>query len=471
MTKSDCTKHKHHSNNGKGNRREFQTSEGARSKHKTLESESTSIIRELSCRLEALEKRVANQEQLTVPKDYFKRIINKLVNKQLKISPHDSSIVFKSIGTQYYPIEKLEKELKIKRANKATKYRNVQIQQNDRRNYVVNPVLFQSEINNSAPLKPAGHEVNNINSKLLRMKPLSAISDYFLKKRESDKKSLNLSSSKTKSSPLENFYRWGEEIIKPGFDLKTKILSLLAEQVGSIKNAKFTSYKNINNDPSISSNIRVKPKMASTSDCKEFQINSISKIKILHKPSNNEDLQSLPVTSNKTLKKMLNLMSEKIYNDHVKPTVDSIKHEQRSINNDNFSQVFNIKKAMDDVFEKINLNENNIKISNTSNIMKSKSICNREEWRADFLEPLEVPSSIKSNACNSKRYSKPTKIMKKSGIPIRVINATAAESISSSNVKFKEASQPHNIEQFQSTTNKSDFKCIRLRDYFKPKYK
>ncbi|KAF2894986.1 hypothetical protein ILUMI_11186 [Ignelater luminosus] len=408
-------------------------------KTKVSDDASYWIIRELSTRLEALEVRVAAQEQRAVPKEYFKRIINKLWHRNnpdgsqfiMRANNMDRNVRLKDHSTQY-SVESFENSLKSKRDIKPVKHRNVQIQQNTRKSCCVNPVFIVQD----HEMPPLCNELQDNFSKNVSAKAVNAVSDFFVKKSDSGKKCDDPIIPKEKSSPMDTFWKWGEEIIKPGFDLKTKILSLLDEQFKSAKHASDTEQKSVAL-PKRSE--RKTNTQESTSKLKENNNKPSSPIvtekkETFHDINQSKNEENFPRSSSRTLKKMLDMMSEKIYNEHVKPTVEAIKQEQKCFNNENTKQIDNIKAAMDAALSRINTKEVHVCHSTCKNV----SILPHDnyEWQKDFLEPLEVPAALKRRVDDYN--TKLNRLTKRSGIPVRVSNMSPTDSTLSDPFKPKE---------------------------------
>ncbi|KAB0800620.1 hypothetical protein PPYR_06360 [Photinus pyralis] len=160
------------------------------------------IIRELALRLRALEERVALQERSTVPKDYFKRVIKRILDLQATISQRNQCDVgAHTAGTQYNFNQSEEFD---RRSRSKIRQRNVQIQQGYAKRYYVSPMLEESS----------------------SQKIFSAISSLFP----------NLNYERINDC----FLKWGKEAINPGADLKAKIIDLLDEKLLNSSNLKET---------------------------------------------------------------------------------------------------------------------------------------------------------------------------------------------------------------------------------------
>ncbi|KAF5307361.1 hypothetical protein FQR65_LT07078 [Abscondita terminalis] len=342
------------------------TSEGA--DNQDAESTDTSnmdeqyyIIREIARRLKNLEDRVTIQEQCAVPKDYFKKVIKKILNIQGSISQQNVGGVgtfgaARHCGTQYgfdFP-DDLEKKSKSR-----VKQRNVQIQQGYGKKYMINP-LEVDVMDTTSETNPQSVETNVGN------KAISAITDFFSKLGH-DKKEEN------KAYAIDAFWKWGEEIIRPGVDLKMKILCLLDEKIqSSSKGSDFKPKRN------------------------KRKISLLSLTETTHPLFN---------SSSCTMKRMIDLMSEKIYHDHVKPTVDAIKEEQKNLQKENNENMYIMKNEMEAAILKINTNQSNA--------------C---EVKDDYLECVIKPEEEFSCVKTSKAI--------KSGIPIRIGKTSVIDSVS-----------------------------------------
>ncbi|XP_023310936.1 uncharacterized protein LOC111691805 [Anoplophora glabripennis] len=138
-------------------------------------------FKQLSTKIRQLEERLSIQEEKSVPRDYFKRIITKLVNHLSKITNYAS---YDSPSTR--PKSKETKEYKA------------------REKYCIHPVL-------------------------LGQKPSKVDIDEFLPT------TTTFDCTDKYQQTTDNFWRWGEEILKPGIDLKNKIVMLLEETLHNLK--------------------------------------------------------------------------------------------------------------------------------------------------------------------------------------------------------------------------------------------
>ncbi|KAF5289493.1 hypothetical protein FQA39_LY15048 [Lamprigera yunnana] len=255
-------------------------------------------IKELGKKLAGLEERITFQEQTTVTKEYFKRIIKKVINMRDMTSQQNVSSTVKTssarnCGTQYSfdGSKKTSKKKKVKQ-------RNVQIQQGYSSRYMINPLEIAGNKIHSEVVSSSLDSTGN--------KAFSTITDCFAKQEE-DK---NLSEILTTT---ENYLTCGEETTEPRLDLKTKVMVLVEEKV-----------------------------------------ESPTTIKENHKTVLEKSNEKI---SNHKVHDMINLMTEKNYNNHIKPTVDAIKKDKKKFKKENAQNNFNMKAEMETAFIKISLDK------------------------------------------------------------------------------------------------------------------
>ncbi|XP_045465247.1 uncharacterized protein LOC123674447 [Harmonia axyridis] len=134
-------------------------------------------------RVKILEERMDIQEERAVPKDYFKRIITKIISHFSPKDPYRNDFQIRDSDSSSYVVQ--------------PRYKN---------NYSVNTLLVDK--------KASQKGMNDKSDKHEHLKKLLS----------------NLTENMpegTKTELAENFWQWGGEILKPGVDLKNKILSLL----------------------------------------------------------------------------------------------------------------------------------------------------------------------------------------------------------------------------------------------------
>ncbi|CAH0553432.1 unnamed protein product [Brassicogethes aeneus] len=148
---------------------------------------------QLTKKINELEERLAAHEERSVAKDYFKRIITKLVTHITKITSGGSQD--KIHTTNHYREKYPEKytERYVDHYSDKYQYRSTFDQR-----YHVNPMLFSD----STPQK----EMKSLNS---------------IEKETCD--------SNTQSDDIDGFWKWGGEILRPGIDLKNKIVQLMED--------------------------------------------------------------------------------------------------------------------------------------------------------------------------------------------------------------------------------------------------
>lgn len=158
----------------------------------------TNNIQHIKLRLKSLEDRVTHQEESAVTKEYFKKIMGKLItychtkteNAQI---PNTFDAKENGVQCNMHNSKYTSKSQTVKQKHT---YKPDQC-------FCVTPMVVENE---------KGDENKESQSRLLDL----------------SKSILNMNKT------LESFCKWGEEIIKPGFDLKSKIMSLLDEKLSTI---------------------------------------------------------------------------------------------------------------------------------------------------------------------------------------------------------------------------------------------
>lgn len=140
----------------------------------------------LSAKIKSLEARLSAQEDKTVPKDYFRKIITKLVANISKLSsPSQTHLPSSSRRSRAYSTD--------------------------------------------------DHSYENFRQKHTKTYNVSS----------NDTKTFTRPSSKKTSSSVNDtpFWKWGEEVLRPGIDIKNKIGQLLEETIKNLKGSKPSSGK------------------------------------------------------------------------------------------------------------------------------------------------------------------------------------------------------------------------------------
>ncbi|XP_066252695.1 uncharacterized protein [Euwallacea similis] len=159
---------------GYKNLKEIVTGDNSHEQYETL-------FKLLSMRIDELEKRVLMQEKKAVPKDYFRKIITKLVNHFSKL-------------TQYTTARQP--------SQRDNEYRATRSKSKTNSKYYVNPAPIRN------PYK------------------LSAEKEYEPKP---------CSSSESHRGPSETLWKWGEEVLVSGRDLKNRVVFLFEETLKYMK--------------------------------------------------------------------------------------------------------------------------------------------------------------------------------------------------------------------------------------------
>lgn len=179
------------------------------------------VLHKLHKRLTSLEDRVASQEENAVSKEYFKKIMGKLLTcckKTTENSIHPKTEIKKDNSVQCSmkdTINVRHKDVKVQSDLKPKRTHNYLTGQN----YCINSALLQnSHLDRNSETHNYSHPQNfrgRKNQKIQDGEPREMGSDN--RKEETDR-----------------FWKWGEEIIKPGFDLKNKIISLLDDALQNL---------------------------------------------------------------------------------------------------------------------------------------------------------------------------------------------------------------------------------------------
>ncbi|XP_028138425.1 uncharacterized protein LOC114332845 [Diabrotica virgifera virgifera] len=144
-------------------------------------------FKHLTDKIRTLEERIAAQEQKAVPKDYFKRIVTKLVTHISKVAGNGSQQIKIEASVPATAANK-SKQCYVSTVNKSSDLPNPK--------FIVNPVSVQNE--------------NLLNDKL---PPTDVLYSDSLRK-------------------------WGEDLLKPGIDLKNKIISVMEVTLNNLKKSK-----------------------------------------------------------------------------------------------------------------------------------------------------------------------------------------------------------------------------------------
>nr|XP_022920358.1 uncharacterized protein LOC111428879 [Onthophagus taurus] len=169
----------------------------------TKSQDQLTLLREINSRIKDLEKRITVQEENAVPRDYLKHVLHKLLS-QYKDQQKPQNL--RNTGTQYIV------EHKEKYPQQAPQQVPQQPTKKDgkSRHYQVHTLLHTTTAPTGIPKLGIGEPSTTSHN---------------------TSTDLGISSgSKLKKQPL---YFWGEEVVSPGCDLKTKILNLLDEKMGN----------------------------------------------------------------------------------------------------------------------------------------------------------------------------------------------------------------------------------------------
>ncbi|KAL1506139.1 hypothetical protein ABEB36_005558 [Hypothenemus hampei] len=146
------------------------------------------IFKLLSVRISELEKRILQQEQKAVPKDYFKKIITKLVNHLSKLTQYTTE---ERIATNSQRDRDRDRDLLAP---------HTKLKPSDKNKYYVNPVLVENTYKVQA-------------EKDYEPKPCSS----------------------AEPSRGESIWKWGEDFLTTGKDLKDKVVVLLEDTLRNLR--------------------------------------------------------------------------------------------------------------------------------------------------------------------------------------------------------------------------------------------
>ncbi|CAH1984978.1 unnamed protein product [Acanthoscelides obtectus] len=149
-------------------------------------------FQQLSTRIKELETRMAIQEEKSVPKDYFRRIITKLVTHITKAAP--SNVKMQSGSPRKYAVPEPKRD----------KYSPLY-------HKVVQPIIVE---------EPARHHQYPGRTRA-----------------EIDQNAIHTSSKQTRHTEhsSSSAWKWREEILKPGIDLKNRIIALMEDTLNALK--------------------------------------------------------------------------------------------------------------------------------------------------------------------------------------------------------------------------------------------
>lgn len=242
----------------------------------SISSATPAIIKELNERVRLLEIRIQRHEAKAVSKDYFKKVINKIVSylqprydqvlhfDQVQNTPHK-----RNISTQ---------------CSKAVLKRDLLMNKYYGDQYCVRTVLTDDNVNK-------GHFSKTISDK----KPEHAEDP-----------------AESSSSHMQCFWKWGEEVVKPGIDLKDKMVALLEEKLSNFKSV---SQKRPTMDIQISCVESDKTLFLRGSDTKVPSKERKSTIAKTQVSTGDQDASQF--------KNILDAMSTKIYEDYIQDKISN----------------------------------------------------------------------------------------------------------------------------------------------------
>lgn len=324
------------------------------------------IVNDLCEKLKTLESAIQAQEEKFVTKEYLKIVVDKIISyvtarpdRSMKTNRFNSVPVRKSIATQC-------SKTFIKKDIATLKITPLKRKQNDR--------IVGSAI--SSPKNTIAH-CNLTNTSISDKETVVSVKtftgrDYMSGGGENAKHNTDV------------FWKWGDEVIKPGFDLKNKIAQLISERFSGPKPSK-----------SSSSSKRIDTNAESSSEKTLYLCGSENQANTAAEERKSKD----SINGGSNFKKMLDIMSEKIYTDYINDQKSSKKSQ--ALEQTKFPR--DVKKAVnDDVFKR-----------NMQNARKKT-----ESLRKDEVEEKEtnVAEKIKDSNIPIKRNPS-QKSLKRSLIP------------------------------------------------------
>ncbi|VEN45896.1 unnamed protein product [Callosobruchus maculatus] len=158
-------------------------------------------FKQLSAKIRELEARLAIQEEKSVPKDYFRRIITKLVTHITKIAPNNVKPQ-SSTSRKYSPPEPC-RDCRDKRDKYSPLYHK----------YVVQPMIIEEPVTHHYPVRTQAEKDPNV---------IPVIHTSAKQGRHT-------------THSISSTWKWRDEILKPGIDLKNRIISLMEETLNVLK--------------------------------------------------------------------------------------------------------------------------------------------------------------------------------------------------------------------------------------------
>lgn len=341
------------------------------------------VLDELCERMKIIESTLNGQEERFVTKDYLKLVVDKLISY---ISP--------------------KAERNTKTSSKSKTKKNISIQCNSK------PVRHHHHHKDTptvTSVSPKRKLIDQcVGSVLSVNKPKSAtpsISVNEAVKIHVARKTPTVSSTKynnftTASTCKDMFWKWGEETIKPGLDLKSKIVQLINETVSGSKSLKVDN----TGDKRIDINIDTSSEKTLYLYGSETQERT---------PSSLKD-SSYSLRSGGNFRKMLDYMSEKIYADYI--SKDAIDKTSRTKTSRNTNRAMN-----DDLFKR-----------NVHNAKKKT-----ESLRTVGIEKSELNRSLKTSNAEKRNCNSDFPIEKKKDNALNVVKKDTPKTNKSLIPKYK----------------------------------
>lgn len=206
----------------------------SKNRKSTSSSSEKVYLKELKEKVRILEERLEHQEELSVPKEYFRKIVTKIISyispkwssyfKMEDKRPSDDSMIPRDYSRNM-SIDRSQQQRNNQRDNycgrklsTSFQYETKKMDDNTRRQFMKTSYECFMERNCST----RGFDNNNNKAYLRR-----CLETY-------NNNQNNNNNNNSSRQPKEDAWRWGEEVIRPGVDLKNKIAALLEEKLRSM---------------------------------------------------------------------------------------------------------------------------------------------------------------------------------------------------------------------------------------------
>lgn len=309
------------------------------------------VINDLCDKLKSLESAIQEQDEKFVTKEYLKIVVDKIISyvtprsdRSIKTNRFNSVPVRKNMSTQC-------SKTFLKKDIATLKITPLKRKINDR---IVGCVL--------APPRNTTADCNFTNASMSDKEAVASGRDY-ISGGEEDIKHDN-----------DVFWKWGDEVIKPGFDLKNKIAQLINETFSGTKQSKSSLCSK-----------RIDMNADSSSEKTLYLCGSENQANAAVE----ERKSKAAINSGSNFKKMLDIMSEKIYTDYINDQKKSQILELTKFPRD-------VKKAVNDDVFKRNMQNARKKTESLRKVEVEENETNIAEKCKDSNIPIKRDPSQKS---------------------------------------------------------------------------